>query len=154
NPDDVSPSRHSLVCPPDFAGDERYTLRIKNLEKGELAADEIPNTFYGAAWSLDGSALFYVPVADAWRPWRVWRHLVGTPHTEDAVIFEEPDEKFWVVVGLSRSQRFLMVSAASKVTSEVWLLDAADPQGELRVVAPRRPGLEYQVEHQAFADGR
>ena len=66
-------------------------------------------------------------VDDAWRPWRVWRHLVGTPHTEDAVIFEEADEKFWVGVGLTRSQRFLVVSSSSKVTSEVWLLDAAEP---------------------------
>jgi oligopeptidase B len=83
----------------------------------------------------------------------VWRHLVGTPHTEDAVVFEEPDEKFWVGVGLTRSQQFLIVSSSSKVTSEVWLLDAAEPQGELRVVTPRRPGLEYEVEHQVFADG-
>ena len=149
----VSPDGGQLAYSTDFAGDERFTLRIKNLDTGEQAPDEIPNTFYGAAWSQDGSALFYVTVDDAWRPWRVWRHLVGTPRTEDTVIFEEPDEKFWVGVGLTRSQRFLMVSSASKVTSEVWLLDEADPRGELRVVTPRRPGLEYQVEHQAFADG-
>ncbi|MBV9796266.1 MAG: S9 family peptidase [Actinobacteria bacterium] len=150
----VSPDGRQLAYSTDYAGDERFTLRIKNLETGELAADEIPNTFYGAAWSLDGSALFYVTVDDAWRPWRVWRHLVGTPHSEDAVVFEEADEKFWVGVGLTRSQRFLVVSSASKVTSEVWLLDAAEPEGELRVVRPRQPGLEYSVEHQLFADGR
>jgi oligopeptidase B len=149
----VSPDGKQLAYSTDFAGDERFTLRIKNLDTGEQAPDEIPNTFYGAAWSLDGSALFYVTVDDAWRPWRVWRHLVGTPHTEDTVIFEEADEKFWVGVGLTRSQRFLMIASSSKVTSEVWLLDAADPQGEPRVVTPRRPGLEYEVEHQAFADG-
>jgi oligopeptidase B len=150
----VSPDGKQLAYSTDFAGDERFTLRIKNLDTGEQAPDEIPNTFYGAAWSQDGSALFYVTVDDAWRPWRVWRHLVGTAHTEDTVIFEEADEKFWVGVGLTRSQRFLMIASSSKVTSEVWLLDAADPGGELRVVTPRRPGLEYEVEHQAFADGR
>jgi oligopeptidase B len=149
----VSPDGRLLAYSTDFAGDERFTLHIKNLETGELAADEIPNTFYGAAWSLDGSALFYVTVDDAWRPWRVWRHLLGTAHTEDTVIFEEADEKFWVGVGLTRSQRFLIVSSSSKLTSEAWLLDAAEPRGELRVVTPRRSGLEYQVEHQVFADG-
>ena len=149
----VSPDGRRLAYSTDFAGDERFTLRIKDLQTGELAADEIPGTFYGAAWSLDGSALFYVTVDDAWRPWRVWRHLAGTPHTDDTVVFEEADEKFWVGVGLTRSERFLVISSASKVTSEVWLLDAAGPLGEPRVVTPRRPGLEYQVEHQAFADG-
>ena len=62
---------------------ERFTLRIKDLETGQALPDEIPETFYGCAWSLDGSALFYVTVDDVWRPWRVWRHMVGTPHTDD-----------------------------------------------------------------------
>ena len=83
----------------------------------------------------------------------MWRHTVGTPHADDVVIFEETDERFWVGVGLSRSERFLTVSSASKVTSEVWLLDAARPDAELTVVAPRRQGVEYSVAHQARADG-
>ena len=149
----VSPDARRLAYSTDFSGDERFTLRIKDLATGDLLPDEIPGTFYGAAWSLDGSALFYVTVDDAWRPWRVWRHTVGTPHPDDVVIFEETDERFWVGVGLSRSERFLTVSSASKVTSEVWLLDAARPDGELTVVAPRRQGVEYSVAHQARADG-
>ena len=149
----VSPDARRLAYSTDFSGDERFTLRIKDLATGDLLPDEIPGTFYGAAWSLDGSALFYVTVDDAWRPWRVWRHTVGTPHPDDVVIFEETDERFWVGVGLSRSERFLTVSSASKVTSEVWLLDAARPDGELTVVAPRRQGVEYSVAHQAQADG-
>jgi oligopeptidase B len=149
----VSPDARRLAFSTDFSGDERFTLRIKDLETGEALPDEIPGTFYGAAWSRDGSALFYVMVDDAWRPWRVWRHTVGTPHTDDVIIFEEADERFWVGVGLTRSERFLLVSSSSKVTSEVWLLDAAAPAGELTVVAPRRQGVEYQVTHQARADG-
>ena len=149
----VSPDARRLAFSTDFSGDERFTLRIKDLETGQALPDEIPGTFYGCAWSLDGSALFYVTVDDAWRPWRVWRHMVGTPHTDDVVIFEEADERFWVGVGLTRSERFLSVSSSSKVTSEVWLLDAATPEGELTVVAPRRQGVEYQVTHQARADG-
>jgi len=149
----VSPDARRLAFSTDFSGDERFTLRIKDLENGQALPDEIPGTFYGCAWSRDGSALFYVTVDDAWRPWRVWRHMVGTPHTDDAVIFEEADERFWVGVGLTRSERFLSVSSSSKVTSEVWLLDAATPEGELTVVAPRRQGVEYQVAHQARADG-
>ena len=41
-----------------------------------------------------------------------------------------------------------MISGSSKLTSEYWLLDADDPTGEFRVVAPRRQGVEYAVEHQ------
>jgi oligopeptidase B len=149
----VSPDARLLAYSTDFSGDERFTLRIRDLATGGSLPDEIPGTFYGCAWSLDGSALFYVTVDDAWRPWRVWRHTVGTPHAEDSILFEEPDERFWVSVDLTRSERFLCVTSASKVTSEVWLLDAAAPGGELTVVAPRRQGVEYEVEHQAGPDG-
>jgi oligopeptidase B len=149
----VSPDGRLLAYSTDFAGSERFTLRVKDLVSGETAPDEIPGTFYGGAWSADGSALFYVTVDGAWRPYRVWRHLIGTPADEDVVVFEEPDERFWVGVGLTRSERFLVISASSKLTSEVWLLDAAHPGGEFTVVAPRRQGVEYEVEHQVTADG-
>jgi oligopeptidase B len=149
----VSPDGNLLAYSTDLAGDERFTMRIKDLRTGETAADEIPDTFYGTAWSADASALFYITVDDAWRPYRVWRHLVGTPAADDVVVYQEDDEKFGVGVGLSRSERYLMISAASKLTSEVRLLDAASPAGDFTVVAPRRAGVEYDVEHQVLPDG-
>jgi oligopeptidase B len=149
----VSPDGRLLAYSTDFAGSERFTLRVRDLVSGQTAPDEIPGTFYGGAWSADGSALFYVTVDEAWRPYRVWRHLIGTPAADDVVVFEEPDERFWVGVRLTRSERFLVIAASSKLTSEVWLLDAAHPAGEFTVVAPRRQGVEYEVEHQVTADG-
>jgi oligopeptidase B len=145
----VSPDGRLLGYSTDFAGSERFTLRIKDLHTGQTAPDEIPDTYYGCAWSADGSALFYVTVDAAWRPYRVWRHLVGTPAASDVIVLEEPDERFWVGVGLTRSERYLCITSASKLTSEVWLLDATDPAGRPRVVLPRRQGVEYEVEHQA-----
>ena len=150
---DVSPDGRLLAYSTDFAGSERFTMRVKDLMSGEIAPDEIPDTFYGSAWSADGSALLYVTVDGAWRPYRVWRHVIGTPAGDDVVVFEEPDERFWVGVGLTRSERFLIISASSKLTSEAWLLDAGHPAGEFTVVSPRRQGIEYGVEHQVTADG-
>jgi oligopeptidase B len=150
---DVSPDGRLLAYSTDFAGSERFTMRVKDLVSGETAPDEIPDTFYGGAWSTDGSALFYVTVDEAWRPYRVWRHVIGTPAGDDVVVFEEPDERFWIGVGLTRSERFLVISASSQLTSEAWLLDASHPGGEFTVVAPRRQGIEYDVEHQVTADG-
>jgi oligopeptidase B len=150
---DVSPDGRLLAYSTDLVGSERFTMRVKDLVSGETAPDEIPGTFYGTAWSADGSALFYVTVDGAWRPYRVWRHLIGTPAAGDVIVFEEADERFWVGVRLTRSERFLVIAASSKLTSEAWLLDAAHPAGELTVVAPRRQGVEYEVEHQVTPDG-
>src|SRR5690348_969002 len=149
----VSPDGRLLAYSTDFAGDERFTLRIKDLVTGETAADEIPGTFYGCAWSLDGSSLFYTTVDTAWRPYRVWRHQVGTPATDDRVVIEEEDQRFSVGVGLSRSERYVTIGISSSLTSEVWLLDAASPAAGPRVVLPRRQGVEYSVDHQDGPDG-
>jgi oligopeptidase B len=144
---EVSPDATRLAYSTDFAGDERFTLRIKDLRTGQTLSDEIPGTFYGCAWSVDGSHLFYLTVDEAWRPYRVWRHVVGTPASADEVVFEEPDERFWVGVHLTRSEKFILVDVRSKVTSEVHAIPADSPTSAPRVVAPRRQGVEYSVEH-------
>ncbi|HET7016480.1 MAG TPA: S9 family peptidase [Streptosporangiaceae bacterium] len=150
---DLSPDATKLAFSTNYTGDERFTLRIKDLVTGEVAADEIENTHYGTAWSLDGSALFYVRADEAWRPYQVWRHLVGTSAEQDQVVYTETDDRFFVGISLSRSERYLMLNTDSKLTSEVRLLDAASATGEFTVVAPRRQGLEYSVDHQVTADG-
>jgi oligopeptidase B len=137
-----------LAYSTNFSGDERFTIQIKDLATGALLPDEITGAFYGCTWSLDGSALFYVTVDDAWRPYRVWRHRVGTPADQDVIVFEEPDRRFNVGVGSTRSERYLVIRSSSVLTSEIWLLDAATPDGEFTVVRPRTQGVDYDVDHQ------
>jgi oligopeptidase B len=141
-----SPDQRWLAYSTDFSGNERFTIRIKDLETGQTLPDEIPDTFAGCAWSRDASTLFYVTVDAAWRPYRVWRHRVGTPAGQDTMVFEEPDQRFHVYVGLTRSERFVLIKAASVLTSEVWMCDAATPEASFSVVTPRRQGLDYDVE--------
>jgi oligopeptidase B len=143
----VTPTDGSrLVYAVDTTGDERYTLRVRDLATGEDLPDEVADTFPGAAITPDGRFVFYPTVDEAWRPHRIWRHEIGTPATDDVMVFEETDERFWVGVGLSRSQRFLQIELGSKTTSESWMLEADDPTGEFRAVWSRREGVEYTVE--------
>lgn len=144
---DPSPNGRLLAYSVDLTGDERFTMRFKDLDTGELLADEIPQAHYGSAWSADDSTLFYLTVDDAWRPHRVHRHRLGTPVTDDVVVLEEPDERYWVSVGLTRNERAVLIHLGSKLTGEVHLIDAAAPDSDPVVVAPRREGIEYDVEH-------
>ncbi|SCL58379.1 oligopeptidase B [Micromonospora citrea] len=144
---DVSPDGRWLAYSTDFSGDERFTLRVKDLTTGEVLPDEVPGTFYGTAWSADASVLFYVTVDEAWRPNRVWRHTLGTPSSEDVVVHQEDDERFWVGVELTRSEKFVLIDIHSKITSEVLVIPAGNPTGAPASVAPRRQGVEYTVEH-------
>ncbi|GIH96631.1 S9 family peptidase [Planobispora siamensis] len=143
----VSPDGTLLAYSVNFTGDERFTLKVKNLVTGETLPDEIPGIFYGGAWAADGSTFFYTTVDEAWRPDKVHRHVIGTPAADDVLVYEETDERFWIGIGLTRSERYLVLSAGSKITSEVRILEADDPTGEFRVVRPRKTGVEYGIDH-------
>jgi oligopeptidase B len=143
----VSPDGDLLAFSTDTVGDERFLLQVKDLRTGELLPDQVPNTMYGATWDLEGTMVFYSTVDESWRPDKVWRHRLGTEVSEDVLVHHEPDERFWSSIGRTRSDRYLVIGVGSKTTTEYHVLDAATPTGEFRVVAPRRQGVEYNIEH-------
>ncbi|WP_026919049.1 S9 family peptidase [Gordonia shandongensis] len=148
----VSHDGRWLAYSTDVVGDERYTLRIKNLETGEVLPDVIPETAGGAIWSLDARYVFYLTVDDAWRPDTVWRHEVGAD-VPDVRVYHEPDERYWVGMGTTLSDEYLVIGVGSKITAEVLVLRADDPTGEFVSITGRVEGVEYSLEH-AKIDGR
>ena len=147
----ISPDDTLLAYATDTVGDERYAVRVRDLGTGEHLPDELDGVLGGVTWAPDGASFFYVTVDDSWRSDKVWRHHLGTAQADDELIWHEEDERFFVGVGRTRSQRFVMVGAGSKTTSEVHLLDFATPNPELVCFAPRREGLDYTLEHAVLA---
>lgn len=138
---------HRLVAfAVDTAGDERFDLTIREIATGRVLDTSVTRTGYGCEFSRDGRFVFYTRVDDAWRPHQLWRHEVGADPSTDVLVHEEADERFWMGIGSSRDERWLVLGLGSKTTSEVRLLPSDDPEGEWRVVAPRRDGVEYDVE--------
>ncbi len=149
---DVSPDGRLLAYSVDFTGDERFTLKVRDLTTGANLPDEVTNVYHGSAWSRDGSTLFYLRVNDAWRAHQVWRHTLGSTE-DDTMIYEEPDERFSVGVGLTRSEDYLVIDVHSMVTSESYVIPALDPAAQPQLIAARRQGVEYSIEHDP-AQGR
>lgn len=146
----VTTSGRYLAYSVDTEGDERFTLRVKDLVSGELLADRLDGIFYGATWAGE-EYLFYQLVDEAWRPDSVWRHRIGTDQSEDVRVFHEPDARFNTGVGGSRSEKYLFIESASKITSETWVLETDDPTGEFRLLWEREPGVEYLIDHAVVA---
>ncbi|HAT6616720.1 TPA: S9 family peptidase [Corynebacterium striatum] len=148
----VSDSGNLLAYSVDTAGDERFSLVIKDLRTGELLSDRLEGIFYGATWVGD-DYIFYTTVDDAWRPDTVWRHKVGTEQSEDVQVMHEADERFNIGVGSIRSEKYLFIVIGSKLTSETWVLDRTDPEGEFQVLWQREAGVDYDVDY-AEIDGQ
>jgi oligopeptidase B len=146
----VSPDGTRLAYSTDTVGNERFALQVKDLTTGELLPDRIEDVLGGGVWSPDGQDLYYCTVDEAWRRDKVWRHRVGSTEA-DELVFHETDERFWVGVGRSRTQRFLVIATASKNTTENIYLDCADPDAEWVVFHPREEGLQYGLEHAVIA---
>ena len=145
---DISTNGQLLAWSSDVDGGEMYTLRIRDLVTGKDLSDEIPNTTWGGtAWSADDEWIFYVTADEAMRPDKVWRHKIGTPATDDIVVLEESDERFFVGVGASRSGEWIMIDSSSKTSSECWVIDATKPTTSPLSITPRRDDVEYQVDH-------
>jgi oligopeptidase B len=142
----VSPDGNVLAYSVDVVGDERYTLRFKDLRTGETYPDAITGIGAGVTWAADSRTVYYTTLDDAWRPDTVWRHRLGSGQPADRV-YHEPDERFWLAVGRTRSDRYILIAAGSAITSEVRYGDALDPRAEFTTVLERRDGIEYSVDH-------
>ena len=152
----VSNDGRLLAYSTDTSGGERFTLRIKDLETGELLPDAIENVQGSPVWAADDSAFFYGLRDDQWRPYQIRLHVLGSVEKDaegaaenaDAIIYEEEDPGFFVGVSLTSSKDYVVISSAAHTTSEVRLVPAADPHREPLVVSPRRTDHEYAIDHQ------
>jgi oligopeptidase B len=142
-----SPDHNLLAYVFDTTGGERFTLRVKDLQSGKLYPDVIDSISPSLQWANDNRTLFYVVPDAAWRPYQLYRHVLGEDAKNDALIYHEKDEAFFLNVGKSKSNRYLFIDLGSETSSEVHYLDADHPQGEFKVIQPRRKDVEYSVAH-------
>jgi len=142
----VSDDNSLLAYSLDTTGFRQYTLQIKNLRSGESLPVRIERVT-SAAWAADNRTLFYtVEDETTKRSYRLYRHVLGATEP-DALIYEEPDERFRIDVERARSGAFLLLTIASHTTSEVRFLSATQPAADFRVIAAREQEHEYYVDH-------
>ncbi|MEE3002493.1 MAG: S9 family peptidase [Planctomycetota bacterium] len=144
----VSPNGRLFAWLEDTSGYEHCDLYIKDLDSGEIIESSLQDLApWSLAWGNDNETLFYTRQDETNRPDRVYRHRVGSDPAGDELVFHEPDGRFFAGVERTRSGEWLLIGLESQVTSEYHALPADDPWGEFKVIAPRRQGIEYSVDH-------
>jgi oligopeptidase B len=141
----VSDDGALLAYATDDTGFRQYTLFVEDLRSGSLL-EKVAERVGSVAWAADGRTLFYtVEEESTKRQYRLYRHRLG--ESAHDLVYEEDDAAFNVGVYRTRSLRHLVLGIGSLTTSEARFLPATDPEGEWRLVAPRVPEQEYDVEH-------
>ena len=144
----ISPNNKLAVFATDTVSRRQYFLRIKNLETGEIYKDIIDNTTGGSVWANDNKTIFYTkknPVT--LRSEKIYRHVLGTPTSEDVEVYHENDETFGTYVTISKSKKYIIIGSYSTTSTEAQFLEADNPTGEFKILQPREKDLEYNVAH-------
>jgi len=148
---DVAPDNRMLAYAEDSVGRRQWTLRFKDLATGAMQDDRIPNVEAAVAWAGDSRSVFYIEKdPETLLGHKVRRHVLGTDPANDAVVYEETDDSFYLDVRTTKDARYVIIDAGSTVASEIRYADAADP-ARFEVLLPRERDHLYDADH---LDGR
>jgi len=149
----VSPDGKKLAYSLDIEGGEVYTLYIKDLASDTLYPEAIANTYSsvyfhtGVEWANDSQTLFYLILDEAERPFKLFRHRLGTQAEQDALVFHEEDESYFLFILKTRDDAYILTNHHSTLSTETRFLSADQPDSELRILSPRKKGIEYLAAH-------
>ena len=140
-----SPDHKLEAWSADTRGSEYFTIRIRDWATGKDHADRIEETDGDVVWAADSKSFFYVKLDDNHRPMQVYRHVLGTPQSEDALVYEEKDSGWFTHIHESASGRFCVIAGGDHETSEQRLIDLRAPDAKPRLVAKREDGVQYSI---------
>lgn len=144
----VSPNNKLVSFGIDTVSRREYIIQFKDLETGNIYPEKIENSTGYAVWANDNKTVFYTkkdPIT--LRSDKIYKHLLGTDPSDDIEIFHEKDDTFSTFVYKTKSKKFIVVGSGSTLTDEYQVLEADNPNGNLRVIQPRTRGLEYGISH-------
>lgn len=149
----VSPDGNKLAYSLDVEGGEVYTLYVKDLMTGVLYPESIPNTYSsvyfhtGVEWANDNQTLFYLTMDESERPFKVFRHRIGDDPGQDGLVFHEKDEAYFLFILKTRDDQYILTNHHSTRAMEMRFLSADQPESELKILSPRKEGVEYLAAH-------
>jgi oligopeptidase B len=142
----VSPDGNLLAYTYDNTGFRQYTLAVKDLRTGKTLVDHAERVG-SVVWANDNKTIFYTQEDEvSKRQYRLYRHTVGTAG-EDALVYEEKDERFEVEAVRTRSGAYIFLISSSHTTSEARYIPADQPMAEFKVMEPRKQDVQYYPEH-------
>lgn len=148
-----SPDGTKLAYLVDFGGREIFEIYIKDIASGEYFPEVLENISgsayerMGVDWANDNKTIFYITLDKTLRPYKLFRHVVGSDPKEDALVLHEEDETYYLFCNKTRDDVFITTYHYSTNTREFRFMDANDPASELKILQPRIEGLDYFAAH-------
>ncbi|MBM3185221.1 MAG: S9 family peptidase [Bacteroidetes bacterium] len=143
-----SPDNKILALTEDFVGRRKYVATFRENSTGKFLKDKIQDVSGEIVWANDNKTVFYVKKdPQTLREFQVFRHVLGTDSKNDALVYEEKDEKFSLGIGKTITDKYIVIQIASSTTSETWLIDANQANTNPFVFLTRKQGHMYDIGH-------
>lgn len=144
-----SPNHKYLAYSIDVHGSEYYEIHVIDIESGQPLIGPVGNAQGNFVWSSDSCMIFYTSLDENHRPDKVMRKNIGDHFMPPECVYTEPDDGFFVGLGITESRQFIIIHAHDHITSEIHLINAHQPSLPVQTVAQRETGLEYSISHHA-----
>ncbi len=128
-------------------GSDWQEWRVRDVETGKDLPDVLSwSKFSDASWSLDGKGFYYCrydapPAGQELQAANYYQklcyHRLGTPQSEDPIVYERPDEKEWGFDGrVTEDGRWLVIHGwvGTDPRNRVFYRDLSDPAGKVRTL--------------------
>ncbi|MFB2979609.1 prolyl oligopeptidase family protein [Microseira sp. BLCC-F43] len=126
------------------SGSDWQEWKVRDVETGEELSDSIKwIKFSGASWTHDGQGFFYsrydepneaTKLEDVNYFQKLFYHRLGTPQSEDILIYHRPDQKEWGFSGgVTEDGRYLIISVwrGTEPKNLVFYKDLTNPDAEV-----------------------
>ncbi len=140
-----APDHALLAYAVDEQGSEIYTILVEDLADGVILSQSVQNCTGDFCWSPDAHYLFWVFRDDNGRPAKIYRRPARGG--EDVLVYDEPDEGFFLSVSPSESREFILISTGNGAQSETYTIPAGDPTAAPTLFHAREPELLYSPTH-------
>jgi oligopeptidase B len=144
---EVSQDNRQLAWAEDDTGRRQHTIRFRDLDTGRDYPEAITGASTDLVWADDNRTLFYIENdPETLLTVRVKKHVLGTPVADDALVYEERDDSFYMGLSRTSDDRYVCIEVHSTVSSEIRCTSAADP-GAFAILAKRARDVEYDADH-------
>jgi len=131
----------------DDKGSEFYKIKIKNLNQKKHFNDKISETDGSVIWETDDTGFYYIKMDKNHRPSCLCFHFLGTHQDQDIEIYNEKDSGYFLNISETLSKKYLILTIHNHETSEIRIINQQKKDRKLKLVAKRKKGIEYSIEH-------
>ena len=144
----VSEDNKILAFSEDTVSRRKYTIKFKSLVDDQVYTDEIGNNTGGITWASDNKTIFYtIKHPETLLPYKVFKHVLGTPTEEDELVYEEKDNTFYTFCYKTKSKKYIIIGSTSTLSAEYRFVEANNPNGKFEIFQARENNLEYGIDH-------